>query len=56
MDSRTFEEECIHWRGKILTGKFAHFCYEWDGLPIDETCMEWPCGCYPEEKDGKKTS
>jgi len=22
-----------------------HYCFEWDGLPIDETTLEWPCGC-----------
>ncbi len=23
-----------------LTGKLRHFCQEWDGLEIDETCPE----------------
>jgi hypothetical protein len=35
----------MYWRGVVLTGKYAHWCDEWDGLPIDETCEEWPCGC-----------
>ena len=37
----------MKWRGRILTGEFAHWCFEWDELPIDETCEnEWPCGCF----------
>jgi hypothetical protein len=43
--SKEFEEECIKFYGKVLTGKFAHWCYEWDGLPIDETCEEFKCCC-----------
>lgn len=35
----------MHWRGRILRGDYAHWCPEWDGLPIDETCSEWPCEC-----------
>jgi hypothetical protein len=42
----TWEEDCITWRGHVLTGKWAHWCYDWDGLPIDETCGEFPCCCY----------
>ena len=38
-----FEEDCIKWRGKILTGKHAHYCYDWDFLPVDETCPEYEC-------------
>jgi hypothetical protein len=34
-----------HWRGKVLLGRHAHWCDNWDGLPVDETCPEWPCGC-----------
>jgi len=42
-----WEEHCLHWRGRVLTGKFAHSCPDWDDLPIDETCEnEWPCVCY----------
>lgn len=56
-----FQEDCLRWRGSMLTGDFAHWCGEWDGLPVDETCNwevkngrgealgtcgEWPCGCY----------
>lgn len=37
--------DCQKWRGKLLTGRQGHWCDEWDGLPVDETCPEWPCGC-----------
>jgi hypothetical protein len=40
--------DCLHWRGKVLTGRFAHWCDDWDGLPIDETTPEWPCACAAE--------
>lgn len=26
-----------------LTGVYAHYCYDWDELPIDETCPEFAC-------------
>jgi len=46
--------DCIRWRGKVLEGEHGHWCEEWDGLPVDETCREWPCGClivgYPDGK------
>jgi hypothetical protein len=37
--------DCLRWRGRVLTGKYAHWCYDWDGLPIDETTPEFPCSC-----------
>lgn len=40
-----FEADCLQWRGRVLTGKHAHCCPDWDGLPIDETTPEWPCVC-----------
>lgn len=36
-------DDCLLWRGRALTGLFSHWCAEWDDLPIDETCPEWPC-------------
>jgi hypothetical protein len=44
--------DCRKWRGKVLTGTYRHWCQEWDGLPVDETTMEWPCGCF-EACDGE---
>lgn len=38
-----WEEDCLEYRGVLLTGRYAHYCLDWDGLPIDETCVEWPC-------------
>jgi hypothetical protein len=47
-------EDCEKWRGRLLTGKYAHWCLEWDDLPIDETTPEWPCHCgIQEHVDGK---
>ena len=49
----TFEEDCLKWRGKVLTGKKAHWCNDWDGLPIDETCDEFQsCHCqFPVDRE-----
>lgn len=41
-------QDCMKWRGFILSGKYTHWCHGWDGLPIDETCYEWPCECASE--------
>lgn len=38
-----WEDDCRTYRGEILAGRYAHWCCEWDDLPIDETCLEWPC-------------
>ena len=47
-----FVEACLHLRGRVLRGKYAHWCIDWDDLPIDETCPEWPCCCgFQEWKD-----
>jgi hypothetical protein len=40
-----WEKDCLKYHGRILTGEYSHWCYEWDSLPIDETCHEWPCNC-----------
>ncbi len=47
--------DCFLWRGRMLTGRYAHWCYEWDGLPVDETCGgEWSCcHCFLGEADGQ---
>lgn len=34
-------KDCLYWRGRILTGKYGHWCPDWDFLPVDETCEEW---------------
>ena len=45
LDTAEWKEDCMKWRGKVLTGKESHWCYGWDGLPVDETTPEWPCEC-----------
>lgn len=44
--------ECIRWRGRVLTGRFAHWCHDWDLLPVDETTPnEFDCcHCYGEDQ------
>lgn len=51
-DHPMWKRECLYWRGRELTGKFAHWCDDWDGLPIDETTPEWQgCTCFGESAD-----
>ena len=46
MKLNDFEEDCLKYYGKILTGNYKHYCVEWDFLPIDETCPEFEaCNC-----------
>lgn len=48
---KDWELDCMHWRGKVLTGLYAHWCRDWDDLPIDESCPEWPCVCEQQLKE-----
>ncbi len=35
-----------------LTGKYKHYCVEWDSLPIDENCPEFEvCSCFVGQPD-----
>jgi hypothetical protein len=44
-----FEVVCLQERGRILRGRYAHYCDDWDGLTVDETCDEWDtCTCFPD--------
>ena len=44
-----WREDCLRWRGVVLTGDKAHWCHDWDGLPVDETCREFEsCTCFSE--------
>lgn len=45
LDTAEWKEDCMKWRGRVLTGKESHWCFGWDGLPVDETTPEWPCEC-----------
>ena len=54
-----WEADCIKWRGRVLTGAKAHWCYDWDFLPVDETTEEIEaCSCLPpspsNREDGRK--
>lgn len=50
-------EECLRTYGRVLTGEYAHRCPEWDGMPVDETCLEWTvCVCgWPSGYSGRKS-
>jgi hypothetical protein len=46
-----FDFDSYRFHHRILVGKYAHYCLEWDELPIDETCKEIEvCNCYPDEE------
>ena len=36
-------KDCVDCYGVVLTGKCAHWCPDWDFLPIDHTCGEFAC-------------
>ena len=36
-------EDCIRYHGRVLEGPGAHWCPDWDFLPIDATCSEFEC-------------
>jgi hypothetical protein len=41
--------DCKRWRGEPLIGHYSHWCFEWDGLPVDETTPEFMCcHCFPK--------
>jgi hypothetical protein len=49
-----WQQDCIREWGRVLDGEFAHWCYDWDGLPIDETCgNEFAfCSCFGDLNRG----
>lgn len=51
--SQQWFDESTKWRGRILQGRYAHWCADWDELPVDETtpnefvcchCFRCQCG------------
>lgn len=47
-------KDCVYWRGRILRGPDAHWCNDWDGLPIDATTPEYGCcSCYKKTLWGR---
>lgn len=43
--SQDWIDDCFKFWGKTLTGNKAHWCPEFDDLPIDETCDEYDIFC-----------
>lgn len=44
-----WQADCLHWHGRVLTGAHRHWCPDWDGLPVDESCPEFECcTCKPD--------
>ena len=31
--------DCMREYGRVLTGSLSHWCPDFDGMPIDETCL-----------------
>ena len=49
------DQDAIQIYGNPLTGKYKHYCCEFDYLPIDEHCFEFKfCLCYESTPDVKK--
>lgn len=45
----SWETICLRYRGRVLKGKLAHYCGDWDFLPIEEGDEEMKsCTCYFE--------
>jgi len=53
-ESTDWAVDSFRWRGAMLNGLFTHWCYEYDELPVDETCLEFPCGCERDLADELK--
>lgn len=48
--SPVWAEDCLRWRGELLTGRYSHWCGDWDYLPVDETTSEFTaCSCWEFE-------
>ena len=37
--------DCMQFHGKVLSGEKAHWCFDWDDLPIDETLKSYISVC-----------
>lgn len=45
-DSMDWHHDCLRFQGVLLTGVLAHWCTDWDFLPVDETTPEiMYCDC-----------
>lgn len=55
--SQDWIDDCTKFYGKVLTGADAHWCPDWDFLPIDSTCKEiecCTCGSFDTKEENKK--
>jgi len=53
-DRMLWEFDCAKWRGKVLNGPDAHYCFDWDELPVDATTPEYDCcTCFPHTLKGR---
>lgn len=49
------ERDWKMWRGNIPMGRLAHYCYDWDFLPVDENSPEFDgCHCFKPEERGSR--
>jgi hypothetical protein len=44
--SEDWIEDSNRYWGRVLDGKKAHWCPDWDYMPIDSTCPEIECCTY----------
>lgn len=52
--SQDWIDDCNHFHGILLTGKYSHWCPDFDYLPIDETTHYFEyCKCELEDKDNE---
>ncbi len=48
-DKTEWDTACIRDHGKRLTGLRSHYCWDWDGMTVDETTPEFDaCTCFSE--------
>ena len=50
-----WQDDCLRWRGRLLTGTYAHYCYDWDMLPVDESTPEYQgCTCFSRHEEASQ--
>jgi hypothetical protein len=55
LDAPEWDADCRQWHGRVLDGRFGHYCHAWDGLPLDESCYELNfCECKWQAEMGPK--
>ena len=47
----TWAKDCNRWHGRVLVGKYCHYCMDWDDLPVDDTVQEYECCTCPKCDD-----